>query len=71
MEKNPFFADRMLNGLLSIGKPLINNAIHLLDHRLQYVNTGDIGEVYVSGANIIQKYYAGKRSSCKGTGTGC
>ena len=53
----------MVNGLLSIGKPLINNAIHLLDQRLQYVDTGEIGEVYVSGANIIQNYYAGKGSS--------
>ncbi|MFK0173923.1 amino acid adenylation domain-containing protein [Streptomyces sp. NPDC090306] len=39
-----------------IGTPLAGKACHVLDHRMQPVPTGAVGEVYVSGAGLAHGY---------------
>jgi amino acid adenylation domain-containing protein len=42
--------------LPSIGKPLKNNSIYILDESMQSVATGETGELYLSGRNLAQGY---------------
>ncbi len=54
-----YIADKYVNGYLSIGHPVSNNVIYILDEKLQCVNCGELGEIYVSGANVIKHYLHG------------
>ena len=41
---------------ITIGRPLPNVTIHLLDHHLQPVAKGSVGEVYIGGAGVALGY---------------
>jgi amino acid adenylation domain-containing protein len=43
-------------GKITIGRPLPNVSIHLLDHHLQPVTKGSIGEIYIGGAGVAPGY---------------
>ena len=45
-----------MNGYVSIGKPVMNNIIHLLNGSLQHVSNDELGEVYVAGNNVVTGY---------------
>lgn len=42
--------------LPTIGRPIANTQIHILDSRLQPVPTETTGEIYISGANLARGY---------------
>jgi len=42
--------------LPSIGVPVANTQIHILDRRLQPVPQGSVGEIYIGGANLAHGY---------------
>ena len=43
-------------GKITIGRPLPNVSIHLLDHHLQPVTKGSMGEIYIGGAGVAPGY---------------
>ncbi|WP_262247679.1 non-ribosomal peptide synthetase [Parapedobacter soli] len=42
---------------ITLGKPLNNTTIHLLDDRMRNVSQGQIGELYISGDCVSDGYY--------------
>ncbi|KAL3684949.1 hypothetical protein R1sor_002971 [Riccia sorocarpa] len=42
---------------VSLGEPLLGWQVHLLDDRLQPVQDGEVGEIYISGVGLSQGYY--------------
>jgi hypothetical protein len=43
-------------GLPTIGRPINNSQIYILDDRLQIVPVGVVGEIYIGGANVARGY---------------
>lgn len=43
-------------GSVPIGRPMINTQIYLLDHDLELVPTGAVGEMYIGGAGVARGY---------------
>jgi amino acid adenylation domain-containing protein len=41
---------------ITIGRPLLNVSIHLLDHHLQPVTKGSMGEIYIGGVGVAPGY---------------
>ena len=39
-----------------IGRPIVNNQIHLLDEQLRPVSPGTVGEIYIAGAGLARGY---------------
>lgn len=48
--------DRNDGTLPSIGRPIVNNHIHLLDGQLRPVPPGTVGEIYLAGAGLARGY---------------
>jgi amino acid adenylation domain-containing protein len=44
------------NGLPTIGRPIDQTEIHILDENLQEVSTGTAGELYIGGAGVARGY---------------
>lgn len=40
----------------ALGRPLANNAVYVLDRRMQPVATGEIGEIYLGGGQVSRGY---------------
>ena len=55
-----FLLEKNVNGYLSIGRPVSNNEIYILDEQLRCVKLGDLGEIYTSGANVVKQYLQGE-----------
>ncbi|MFD1832209.1 amino acid adenylation domain-containing protein [Streptomyces desertarenae] len=49
--------DEVPAGLLPIGRPLPGNHMFVLDHLLQPVPVGVVGEIYVSGVGVARGYH--------------
>ncbi len=47
---------KLLNGYVSIGRPVFNNTVHVLNQALDHVTNGELGEIYVSGRNVVSGY---------------
>lgn len=47
-----FFDDK----LITIGKPVANTAIYVLDEHLQVLTAGELGEIYIGGHGIARGY---------------
>ncbi|KAK9501269.1 hypothetical protein O3M35_012011 [Rhynocoris fuscipes] len=52
--------DVAIENKVPIGIPLDNTVIYLLDKDLNVVNTGEMGEIYVSGKNVTPGYVNGR-----------
>ena len=48
---------------VSIGKPISNTQIYMLDKDLQPVPKYALGEIYIGGASVAQGYYKGKKEN--------
>ncbi|GFE79661.1 hypothetical protein GCM10011487_16610 [Steroidobacter agaridevorans] len=51
--------------LPSIGKPIANTRIYILDARRRPVPFGAIGEIYIAGANLARGYLNRQKLSCE------
>ena len=56
-----YSAGKVADGYISIGRPVSNNTIHVLNGRLQHVPDGELGEVYITGNNVVERYLTDKR----------
>ncbi|MEO5910057.1 MAG: amino acid adenylation domain-containing protein [Pelobium sp.] len=43
--------------IITIGRPIANTLIYILNERLQAVNEGTIGEIFIEGAGLAKGYY--------------
>ena len=50
------------NGIVSIGRPLANTSVMVLDDNMKPVGNGQIGGIYICGANIAEGYVDKDRS---------
>lgn len=51
---NHFITNQITN--VPIGKPIFNTEIYVLNENLKPVSMGEIGEIYVSGCNVVDGY---------------
>ena len=51
-----YSAGKVADGYISIGRPVSNNTIHVLNGRLQHVPDSELGEVYINGNNVVERY---------------
>lgn len=49
-------AGRLDPDLVTLGRPLANTQVYLLDHRRQPVPPGAVGEIYIGGAGVARGY---------------
>lgn len=50
------FRIKEIGELIPIGKPILQTNMHILNEALQHVNTGEIGEIFIEGANVSKGY---------------
>ena len=55
---------KTVNGCLSIGIPILNTNIYVLDDEHQLVEHGQVGTIYVSGNAVVNSYVNDGKSSC-------
>ncbi|KAK2170300.1 hypothetical protein LSH36_3g07019 [Paralvinella palmiformis] len=53
-----------INGTLSVGKPLLNTNIYILDGKKRILEPGQTGTIYVSGSNVTDGYIDDSPSDC-------
>ena len=51
------------NGKVPIGKPIFNSSTYVLDEQMQPVTLGNVGQMYISSANLCDGYVGTKHSS--------
>ncbi|HEX3145754.1 MAG TPA: non-ribosomal peptide synthetase [Pyrinomonadaceae bacterium] len=49
--------------LPSIGRPIANTSVYLLDENLREVTTGEVGQIYIGGANVGRGYLNNPQST--------
>ncbi|CAH1394602.1 unnamed protein product [Nezara viridula] len=52
--------DIMFKGKVPIGRPVDNTTVYLLDAQMRLVNSGEIGEVYITGKQVAAGYVNGR-----------
>ena len=55
---------KTVNGYLSIGIPILNTNIYVLDGKKRVVEPGQVGAIYVSGNGVVNGYVDDGKSDC-------